>query len=74
MSNYSLNQKVVLKTYGNEYEAEGIIVAIMGFSNMELEQNNALRFKVRIDNMVTDWIPESIIKEFPNGQHQIFNS
>lgn len=63
MSNYSLNQKVVLNTYGNEYEAEGIIVAIMGF-NMEAEQNDAVRFKVRIGNMITDWIPESIIMGF----------
>ena len=63
MSNYSLNQKVVLNTYGNEYEAEGVIVAIMGF-NMEAESKDAVRFKVRIGNMITDWIPESIIMGF----------
>lgn len=62
MSNYTLNQKVVLNTYGNEQEAEGVIVAIMGSSNMDLEQNSAIRFKVRIGNMITDWIPESVIK------------
>lgn len=69
MSNYSLNQKVVLTTYGNEYEAEGVIVAIMGFSNLEMEQseNDMVRLKVRIGNMITDWIPESVIK----GLHKL---
>lgn len=69
MSNYSLNQRVVLKTYGNECEAEGIIVAIMGLSNFEMEQkeNDTVRLKVRIGNMITDWIPESVVK----GLHKL---
>ncbi|MEN6390838.1 MAG: hypothetical protein ABFD04_10510 [Syntrophomonas sp.] len=69
MRNYSLNQKVILRTYGNEYEEVGIIVAIMGFSNLDMEhnENDTVRLKLRIGNMITDWIPESVIK----GLHKL---
>lgn len=74
MMNYTLNQKVVLKTNGSKDETEGIIVAIMGSNDLEWEEKNARRFKVRIGNIITDWIPESVIKGFTKQEAQFFKS
>lgn len=56
MLDFMLNQKVMID--GVDYK-EGIIVAVMIVNKgRELEENRAM-FKVRMGNMITDWIPES---------------
>jgi hypothetical protein len=60
MLDFMLNQKVMLKKVydGVDYK-EGTIVAVMIVNKgRELEENCAM-LKVRIGNMITDWIPES---------------
>ncbi len=62
MFDFMLNQKVMIKTtYDGVDCEEGIIVAVMAVTKGHGMEENWAMFKVRIGNMITDWMPDSVL-------------